>query len=88
VTDIERWTIYLPNDLKGFTAVHVRPGHGQPDEHGYMRVEVVPASELRTAVDALLQIAQHPELGGTGHPADAIARNTLDALTVDPNRRR
>jgi hypothetical protein len=40
--------------------------------------------QLRGAVEALRAIAADPQLGGTGHPVDVLARAALEALGLDP----
>jgi hypothetical protein len=35
-------------------------------------------------VEALRAIAADPQLGGTGHPVDVLARAALEALGLDP----
>jgi hypothetical protein len=47
-------------------------------------VEVVRADAYRGAVEALRAIAADPQLGGTGHPVDVLARTALEALGLDP----
>jgi hypothetical protein len=49
-------------------------------------VEYVRADLHRGAVEALRAIAADPQLGGTGHPVDVLARTALEALGLDPTR--
>jgi malate/lactate dehydrogenase len=42
------------------------------------------AADFRGAVEALRAIAADPQLGGTGHPVDVLARAALEALGLDP----
>jgi hypothetical protein len=80
---IERWTIQNPPS-RGPRTCRVEPISVNPDAPMGRKVEVVPADRLQGAVEALQAIAADPQIGGTGHPVDVLARNALEALGLAP----
>jgi hypothetical protein len=83
--DIARWTISICPEC----GVKLEWGdqwecHHRVLPHDGREVEVVSAEQLRGAVEALRAIAADPQLGGTGHPVDVLARAALEALGLDP----